>query len=157
MSFSLFLFMQILNLPKFEFNIRTAAQKTEIFDSIRKKYVILNPEEWVRQNFVEYLVQHKNFPKGRIGIEKKLLFNGMTKRTDIVVFDKSAVPQLIVECKAPEIKISQKTFDQIARYNLSLNVEYLIVSNGLNHYCCKFNQHENSYQFIPEIPAYIDL
>lgn len=149
--------MQILNLPKFEFNIRTRAEKTEIFDGIRKRYVVLTPEEWVRQNIVEYLVNSKHFPKGRIGVEKKLIFNGMTKRTDLVVFDKNGLPQLIVECKAPEIKISQKTFDQIARYNLSLKVEYLLVSNGLNHYFCKLNSQDNTYQFIHEIPDYTEL
>ncbi len=142
-----------LNLPDYSFTIR---DNTEIFDSIRKKYVALTPEEWVRQNFVRYLIEEKKFPKSLIAIEKEIVVNRMKKRGDIVVYNRELKPILIVECKAPTVKITQATFDQVARYNLSLNVEYLIITNGINHFCCTINEEKKGYIFVEKIPFYLE-
>ena len=149
--------MEKLNLPSYNFNIKLEEQRKLIFDSIRKKYVVLTPEEWVRQNFISYLVQTKNYPQGLIAVEKKVDVNRMPQRSDIVLFNNKAVPVMIVECKAPSVKISQDTFNQIARYNMKLQVPYLVVTNGLKHYCCEINYETNSFRFIPEIPDYKNL
>lgn len=142
-----------LNLPKYEFRIKNKDNQPYIFDFIRKKYYFLTPEEWVRQHFVRFLVEEKQYPKGRIGVEIVVKLNGMSKRSDIVVYDASANPWLIVECKRPEVPITQDTFDQIARYNLQLNAKYLIVTNGLQHYCCQLDLEQQSYIFLEDIPA----
>ena len=150
--------MRKLNLPEYQFRLRKNKEsKTEIFDKIRKRFYILTPEEWVRQNFINYLIQEKKFPASLMAIEKGLKLNGMTKRTDIVQYNKSGKPILIVECKAPEVKLSQDTFDQAARYNLSLKVDYLIITNGLEHYACKMDYKENRIHFLKEIPTYETL
>lgn len=125
-----------------------------IFDSIRKKFVILQPEEWVRQHCVEFLIQEKNYPKSLINVEKELKLNGLSKRYDIVVFNKDGSIHLMVECKAPSIKISQHTFDQIARYNLQLDATYLMVTNGFEHYYCSMDFENEQYQFMRDIPSY---
>jgi len=143
-----------LNLPIYLFKFREQDQRTQIFDSIRRKYVALTPEEWVRQNFVQYLIKEKGFPPSLIAIEMGLKYNGLVKRGDVVVYNKAGLPLLMVECKAPEIKITQAVFDQIARYNKVLKVKYLVVTNGLNHYCCKMEYSEENYSFIQEIPEY---
>lgn len=114
----------------------------------------MTPEEWVRQNFVQFLLVDKNYPKSLVAIEKQLKINNLIKRTDILIFDKHGLPNIIVECKAPNIKISQDTFDQIARYNLKLNAKYLIVTNGLQHFYCKMDHKNSVYQFLNEIPNY---
>jgi type I site-specific restriction endonuclease len=147
----------LLNLPQYSFRIREKPGKKEIFDSFRRRWVILTPEEWVRQNFVRYLTEEKHFPTNLVAIERSLRMNHRDFRTDAVLFSKSGNPLAVVECKAPEVKISQQVFDQIVRYNLDLRVCYLIVTNGLTHYCCKFNQNELSYTFLPEIPDYKDI
>jgi len=149
--------MEKLNLPSYNFNIKLEGQRKLIFDSIRKKFVVLSPEEWVRQNFISYLVEVKNYPKGLIAVEKKVDVNRMPQRSDIVLYTNKAKPVLIVECKAASVKISQDTFNQIARYNMKLQVPYLVVTNGLNHYCCQINYETNSFKFIPEIPDYKTL
>ena len=146
--------METLNLPSYNFNIKLEGQRKVIFDSIRKKYVVLTPEEWVRQNFISYLVETKNDPKGLIAVEKKVDVNSMPQRSDIVLYNNKAIPVMIVECKASSVKISQDTFNQIARYNMKLRVPYLVVTNGLNHYCCHIDYEKNSFEFIPEIPEY---
>lgn len=146
--------MQELNLPKFEFRIKSNENKTLIFDSLRKKYIVLTPEEWVRQNFIQYLIQVKKYPSTLIAIEKQLIINGLKKRTDIVIFNRDGVADILIECKAPSVILSQKTFDQIARYNLKLNAAYLIVTNGLQHICCILNKKKENYIFLREIPAY---
>lgn len=146
--------MEKLNLPSYNFNIKLEGQRKLIFDSIRKKYVVLTPEEWVRQNFISYLVETKNYPRGLIAVEKKVDVNRMPQRSDIVLYNNRAIPVMIVECKASSVKISQDTFNQIARYNMKLQVQYLVVTNGLNHYCCEINYETNSFNFIQEIPDY---
>lgn len=149
--------MQTLNLPYFEFRIKDENGKKFIFDRWRKKYVSLTPEEWVRQNFIMYLIHEKKFPASLIAIEKSLNIGKRIKRTDIVVYNNLAEPLLIVECKAPEVKINQDVFDQIIRYNMTLNVKYLVVTNGLQHYCSKLDYLLNSCDFLKEIPDYKDL
>ncbi len=149
--------MKNLNLPDFDFRTRKLNGKTEMFDEFRNKFVVLTPEEWVRQNLLKYLHYEKNIPKGLMAVEKGLLVNRLNKRTDIVIYNKKGNAAMIVECKAPEIKISQDTFEQIARYNMTLKVNYLLVSNGINHYCCKINFEKQQYEFIQNIPDFNQL
>ncbi len=149
--------MQLLNLPTYQFRIKRSKDQKEIFDSIRRKFVLLTPEEWVRQNIIRYLVEEKKFPETLIAVEKSLTLNKLKKRTDIVIYASSGKPLLIVECKAPEVKINQKVFEQIARYNLTLQVKYLMVSNGLEHYCSFINFSKGEFTFINEIPEYQEL
>ncbi len=141
-----------LNLPSYPLTLKNQSQRTQIFDRIRKKFVVLNPEEWVRQHFVHYLIEVKKYPESRIAIESSLRYNDLLRRPDIVYYNRELKPQLIVECKAPHVKISQETFDQIARYNIALRVEILIVSNGMQHFCCRMKYETESYDFLPEIP-----
>ena len=146
--------MQPLNLPTYKFRIKSNENKLVIFDIIRKKYVVLTPEEWVRQHIVHYLIEEKKYPISLIAVEKKLTINGLTKRTDILVFNNKGLHEIIVECKAPKVKINQSSFDQIARYNLKLNANYLIVSNGLNHFFCSMDVKNECYVFLENIPIY---
>jgi hypothetical protein len=143
-----------LNLPTYHFRIREQDSKRQIFDSFRKKFVSLTPEEWVRQNFARYLVEEKLYPASLIAIEKGLNVAKRAKRTDIVIYDRMGNPLVIVECKATEIKIIPEVFEQIVRYNITLNAGYLIVTNGLEHFCCKLSYADNSYSFLNEIPDY---
>lgn len=145
-----------LNLPHYEFSV-TQSPPIKIFDFIRKKYVALTPEEWVRQNFLKYLVEVKNYPSSLIFLEQTLNVFKIQKRCDAVVYDKKGTPLMIIEFKAPEVAITQKVFDQIARYNISLNVIYLIVSNGLKHFCCSIDPTSKSYHFLEDIPEYSAL
>jgi len=149
--------MEKLNLPQYDFRIRKKEHKLEIFDTFRKKFVALTPEEWVRQNFLMYLVKEKDYPASLISVEAGLKLYNRIKRTDIVVYNNNAKPVLIVECKAPDVPISQKTFDQIARYNMVLKVNYLIVTNGLNHYCCHLDYENNTIKYLKDIPDYKNL
>jgi type I site-specific restriction-modification system R (restriction) subunit len=150
--------MQDLNLPKFNFQIRkNAGGKLEIFDSIRRKYIVLTPEEWVRQNFVKYLVDYKNFPASLMSVEKALKVNNLTKRTDIVQYNKEGVPIVIVECKAPHIRINEDTFAQTAMYNLKMQVDYLIMTNGLTHYVCKVDYTNHQLEYLKDIPIFTEL
>ncbi len=144
--------MTDLNLPDYPFRIRTSGQIKEIFDSLRKKYVRLTPEEWVRQNFVTYIQEELNYPAGLIAVEKSLKVNDLARRTDIVVHQKSGEPWMIVECKAPGINIDENTFYQAANYNLTLKVKYLVVTNGIKHFCCKFENEK--FIFINGFPVY---
>lgn len=146
--------MTILNLPPYKFKIKNSENKRLIFDNLRKKYIVLTPEEWVRQHYVSYLINEKKYPESIIAIEKQLTINGLKKRTDILIFNKNGLPDIIVECKAPSIKITQSTFDQIARYNLKLNAKYLIVTNGLTHFYCQIDQEKEIYTFLKDIPSY---
>lgn len=145
--------MLSLNLPPYEFKIVNGPPE-KIFDFIRKKYVALTPEEWVRQNFLKYLVSEKKYPQSLILIEKVLQVHRMKKRCDAVVYNNSGSPLMIIEFKKPEVSISQAVFDQIARYNIPLKVKYLVVSNGLQHYCCTIDFEKNKFDFIPDIPGY---
>ncbi|APG64308.1 restriction endonuclease subunit R [Tenacibaculum todarodis] len=146
--------MQKLNLPTYPFKLKSNENKTLIFDKLRKKNVVLTPEEWVRQHFVMYLIEEKKYPVSLIAIEKQLTINNRKKRTDILIFNAEGKPDIIVECKAPKIKITQDTFDQIARYNLKLNANYLIVTNGLEHFYCKMDFENETYIFLKEVPNY---
>ncbi|TGV04033.1 type I restriction enzyme HsdR N-terminal domain-containing protein [Flavivirga rizhaonensis] len=146
--------MQALNFPKFSFRFKNNENKVSIFDSIRKKFVILQPEEWVRQHCVQYLINNKGYPKSLINVEKELIINSLKKRYDIVVYNSNGSIHLIVECKAPKIVINQDTFDQIARYNLKLNATYLMVTNGLNHYYCQMDFKNERYNFLKDIPGF---
>lgn len=144
--------MQELNLPNYQFRIKSSENKLFIFDFIRKKEVILTPEEWVRQHFMRYLVTEKKYPASLIAVEKKLNLHQTTKRTDIVVYNRNLKPEIIVECKAPNVPISQEVFDQIARYNLKLEARFLIVTNGLQHFYCQIDTENESYLFLEDIP-----
>jgi hypothetical protein len=146
--------MQPLNLPTYKFRIKSNENKLFIFDILRKKYVSLTPEEWVRQHIIHFLIEEKNYPISLMAVEKKLTINTLTKRTDILVFNTNGSPHIIVECKAPTAKITQDAFDQIARYNLKLEANYLIVSNGLEHFNCKMDLENEQYIFLPDIPKY---
>jgi hypothetical protein len=149
--------MLALNLPSFAVKIQQRNGKNLIFDPLRKKYVALTPEEWVRQHFTHFLTDHKGYPKGLLANEIQLDLNGTKKRCDTVLFNKDLSARMIVEYKAPHIAITQAVFDQITRYNMVLKVDYLIVSNGINHYCCKIDYQSMSYSFLPDIPSYTDL
>jgi len=149
--------MQKLNLPEYSFKLKQQNGKIDVFDRIRKKYVALTPEEWVRQNFICYLIQEKNVPESLIAVEKEIKCNNMCRRTDIVVYSKLAKPVIIVECKAPDVEIKNDTFEQIVRYNMVLQVNYLVVTNGLQHYCCFIDYLDNSYHFLEYIPNYTKL
>jgi len=143
-----------LNLPHYNLNYKETKKGISVFDIIRKKYILMTPEEHVRQQFIHYLIDEKKYPKGLLGVEQQLKIYKLTKRTDIILYDKQGNINVIVECKAPKIKISQDTFDQIARYNMNFKANILIVTNGLNHYCCKANYENDTYTFLKEIPDY---
>lgn len=142
-----------LNFPEnYQFRLKQSDQIPYIFCSIRKKWLLLTPEEWVRQHVVEFLIRQKNYPKSAINTEVIVNINGMKKRADVIVFRKE-MPFIIVECKAPAVSITQETFDQIARYNLELGAEYLMVTNGLNHYYCQMDLENKRYVFLPDLPS----
>ncbi|MGB2136980.1 MAG: type I restriction enzyme HsdR N-terminal domain-containing protein, partial [Flavobacteriaceae bacterium] len=143
-----------LNFPEFDFYFKSKENKTYIFDPIRKKWLVLNPEEWVRQHCIQFLLKTKNVPLGFIQVEKKLNVNNTEKRYDLVVFKPDHSIDLLVECKSPKVKITQKTFDQIARYNLVLKSDYLMLTNGLNHFFCKMDFEKRKYLFLPDLPNY---
>jgi len=146
-----------LNLPSYSFKTRQDADKTYIFDEIRKKFLLLTPEEWVRQNFIRYLTGEKGFPASLMIIERGLKVNRNPFRADLLVCDRMGAPLLVVEFKAPAVKITQAAFDQIARYNMRFRVPYLIVSNGLSHFCCKIDLMSESYIFLKEIPYFKEI
>jgi hypothetical protein len=147
--------LQKLNFPTFTFRFKNSENKVAIFDEIRKKFIQLSPEEWVRQHVVSFLIQEQNYPKSYINVEKIIKINDLDKRYDIVVYQPNGNLFLLVECKAPEVKISQQTFDQIARYNLVLKAQYLMVTNGLNHYFCQMDFENEKYIFLKELPEFI--
>ncbi len=147
-----------LNLPEFEYKVKKREDGSwTIWDRLRERWVALTPEEWVRQHFVEWLITEKGFPAALMGNEMSLTQNGISRRCDTVVGDRTGQPLVIVEYKAPSVSITQKVFDQIVRYNMVLKARYLIVSNGLEHYCCYIDYEKNSYQFLEEIPCYESL
>ena len=143
-----------LNLPKYDFKLKQIEGSKFIFDEVRKKYIKLTPEEWVRQNLVHFLNKHKKYPLSLMAIEYALKYNGMKKRADIVCFKRDGMPLVIIECKASSVKINQKVFEQIARYNFDMQVPLLMVSNGLEHYCCRMNYENRSFDFLKEIPEF---
>ena len=149
--------MQKLNLPEYSFRIKTTDCKDYIFDNLRKKFVRLTPEEWVRQNFVQFLITEKRYSVSLIKVEAGVNVNNNPQRADMVVFDRTGSPVLVAEFKAPEVKINQQTFDHIVRYNMKLRVKFLIVSNGLEHFCCLIDYAGNTYSYLPEIPAFTEI
>ncbi len=143
-----------LNFPAYHFRFKNSENKIHIFDIIRKKFVVSQPEEWVRQHWVHHLIEEKKYSKSLINVEKQLVINSLKKRYDIVVFNSDGSIRILIECKSPKIKIDQTTFDQIARYNMSLKAEYLIVSNGLEHFYCKMDLEQEKYTFLKDIPDF---
>ncbi len=150
--------MQRLNLPEYQHNIKKRKDDAlVILDPLRRRWVSLTPEEWVRQNFVRFLIEDREFPAALMNNEISLTQNGIKRRCDTLVADREGAPLVIVEYKAPTVEITQKTFDQIVRYNMVLRAKYLIVSNGMSHYCCQIDYSSNSYSFLEDIPFYGEL
>ena len=146
--------MQELNLPKIDIKSKLVNESIQIFDIVRKNFFVLTPEEWVRQHVIHYLIFNKKYPKGLMQIEKLIKYNNLKTRADIVAFNKNTDPVLLVECKAPSIKIDKNAFDQIAKYNFTLKAKYLFVTNGLKHYCCEMNYITGKKKFLKEVPDY---
>ncbi len=149
--------MFALNLPYANTKIVVRNEKQMVFDFLRKRFVALTPEEWVRQQFTHFLVEHKGYPAMFIGNEITLSVGRLSRRCDSVVFNKSAEPVMIIEYKAPTVKITQTVFEQICSYNIALHAPYLTVSNGLQSYCCRIDKEANTYEFLKDIPAYGEL
>ena len=146
-----------LNLPSYQIKISGSAEKPTIWDILRRRFVALTPEEWVRQHFVHYLIEHLGYPTALMANETRLSIGGKQLRADTVVYDHSRHPRVIIEYKAPTVRLSQKVFDQISTYNMLMHVDYLMVSNGLQHYCCKMDYENQKYLFIENIPCYNNL
>ena len=149
--------MKQLNLPQYSFKITGKEGSELIFDPVRRKYVKLTPEEWVRQNFVQYLVNEGKYPVGLLGVEVLFRFNKLKRRVDILVHNRSGEPAMIVECKSPDVKINDKVFDQIVCYNMGFKVPYIVVTNGIDHFACKIDHIEMKYEFLLVIPLYLDI
>ena len=143
-----------LNLPNVVLKTKLVEATTQVFDVVRKKYFKLTAEEWVRQHFINYLNKDKNYPFGLMGVEQMIKYNNLKTRADIVLYNVEGVPSMIVECKAPNMNITQDTFDQIARYNFKLRVKYLVVTNGLQHFCCEMDYEKNQILFLKGIPNF---
>ena len=143
-----------LNLPDTVLKTKLVEGITQVFDVVRKKYFKLTPEEWVRQNFIHYLNIEKNYPMGLMGVEKMIKYNNLQTRADIILYNKEGNPTMIIECKAPNIKITQDSFNQIAKYNFKLKVKFLVVTNGMQHFCCKMDYEKNINCFLEEVPAF---
>ena len=146
--------MQALNLPPYDVKLRGTREKPEIFDFLRRRFVALTPEEWVRQHFTHFLVEHKGYPQALLGNEIELKIGQKRLRCDSLLYNKEMSPRMIIEYKAPSVAVTQKVFNQISTYNLLLHVDYLIVSNGLQHYCCRMDYEHERYEFMQEIPDY---
>lgn len=146
-----------INLPPYEIKLREQGDKREIFDFLRRRFVALTPEEWVRQHFVHFLVEHKGYPKGLLANELELRVGEKRLRCDTVLYNNVLQPRMIIEYKSPTVAISQRVFDQISVYNMLLHVDYLVVSNGVHHYCCRMDYGSRSYEFLEDIPAYSSL
>ncbi len=146
--------MQQLNFPSYTFRFKNSENKLSIFDDIRKKFIVLTPEEWVRQHCINFLLIEKEYPRSLINVEKELSVNGRKKRYDIVVYKPDGSIRVLIECKAPKVPIIQKVFDQIAQYNLTLKADLLMVTNGLNHYYCKMDYQNKRYNFLKDIPKH---
>ena len=149
--------MERLNLPTYSFKIKSEGNIRYIFDKFRKKYIKLTPEEWVRQNFLYFLEKERGYPASKIVIEKSMQLHGLDKRADIMVCDAYGMPLVLVECKAPDIPITNNTFQQISAYNMKFKVKYLLVTNGMQHYCCRLNFETGEIIFLSDIPAYQDI
>ena len=149
--------MYELNLPKHGIKIANENGHQTIFDVLRRKYVALTPEEWVRQHFVHYLIEHKGYPQALMANEIQLAIGNKKLRCDSVLYDRSLKPRMIIEYKAPTVNITQKVFDQITIYNMLLHVDYLVVSNGIKHYCCRMDYENQKYLFLDDIPNYQEI
>lgn len=149
--------MYHINLPSFDARIRQRDDRHEIFDFLRRRYVALTPEEWVRQHFVHYLVEQKGYPRGLMANELELRIGSKRLRCDSVLYNNVLQPLMIMEYKAPGVSISQRVFDQICTYNMLLHVDYLVVSNGMQHYCCRMDYDKGAYKFLHDIPQYSEL
>lgn len=146
-----------LNLPPAELRLEQTESGVTVFDPLRRRHVRLTPEEWVRQHFTAYLIHEKGYPAGLLGNEVSLTINGMTRRCDSVLYGLDRQPRMIIEYKAPTVALTQKVFDQVWRYNTVMRVEWLIVSNGLQHIVCHLNKEKGTYAFLEEVPAYESL
>ena len=146
--------MYELNLPPYEIRVSERGGRRQIFDVLRRKYVALTPEEWVRQHFVHFLMAQKGYPQALLANEVELRLGDKSMRCDSLLYTPTMQPRMIIEYKAPTITLQQKTFDQIAVYNLLLKVDYLVISNGLQHFCCRMDYEHNSYEFLSDIPEY---
>jgi hypothetical protein len=149
--------MDKLSLPIFDINIKESGGKTVIFDIIRKKYIVLTPEEWVRQHFVHYLIDHLGYSKALIAVEQGMKYNTLLKRTDIIVFDRTGMPLVLVECKEPAHRLNQKVMEQAMMYNKTLKAPYIIVSNGIDHSCMQVNLESKKIDFLNTIPRFQDI
>jgi hypothetical protein len=149
--------MQRLNLPTYSFNIKSENGRDLIFDSFRNRWITLTPEEWVRQNFAQFLVSELEYPQSLLLLEQKITLNNLTRRCDIVVYNRSGAPVMLAECKSPDIGLTQRVFDQIARYNLVLGVKFLAVTNGLDHFCVQDDPDTGKYLFVKEIPHFLEI
>ncbi|WP_419034418.1 type I restriction enzyme HsdR N-terminal domain-containing protein [Dysgonomonas gadei] len=146
-----------LNLPPFNINVKKTDGRLSVFDRLRRKFVTLTPEEWVRQHFINYLITEKGYPQALIANEIQINLNNQKRRCDSIVYDKTISPLVIVEYKSPDVEITQAVFDQIVRYNIVLKVKYLIVSNGLSHYCCRMDYSTQTFDYLADIPTYTEL
>ena len=146
--------MHALNFPRYSFRFKNSENKIAVFDVLRKKFVILTPEEWVRQHVVNFLLTEKKMPQSLLNVEKQLKVNSVLKRYDLLVYNPDGSIHLVVECKAASVPITQETFDQIARYNLALNAKYLMVTNGLQHFYCQLDYEQEKYHFLPDLPEW---
>ena len=143
-----------LNFPTYKFNLKNRENKSYVWDPVRKKWVVLQPEEWVRQHCIAFLVEDKKYPLELINVEKKIQLNGRSKRYDIIVFQPTGKPHILIECKSPTVSITQKSFDQIAKYNMALNSKYLMITNGIDHYFCQIDAAKAKYQFLKSLPIF---
>lgn len=146
--------MLALNLPKTELKVISKDGKQQVFDVLRRRFVVLTPEEWVRQQFVHFLIRHKGYPAECIGNEVSITLGATKKRCDTVIYGSHAEPLMVIEYKSPSVEITQKVFEQICRYNIKMKVEWLVVSNGLQHYCTRIDYENSTYQFVEDIPAF---
>jgi hypothetical protein len=146
--------MQKLNLPAYQFNIKIVDSKKYIFDFVRKKFVLLTPEEWVRQNFIMYLIHSKKYPGSLMSVERQIKLYGKLFRFDLLIYNKKGDPFMIAEFKSPAVPVTQETFDQVVRYNMALKVDFVLVSNGMQHFICQIDYKTNSYKFLREVPFY---
>lgn len=149
--------MKELSLPSYSFKITGEPGREMIFDQLRRKYVRLTPEEWVRQNFIQYLIQEGNYPPGLIGVEMAITVNRMKRRVDIMVHNRQGRPVMVVECKSPDIALDEKVSDQVVAYNSNLNVQYIVITNGIVHYACRIGSEPNDHQYLMVIPQYDEL
>lgn len=143
-----------INLPPYDIKLREQGGQRQIFDFLRRRYVALTPEEWVRQHFVHFLIEHKGYPKGLLANEVELRIGEKKLRCDSLLYNKALQPQMIIEYKAPHIELTQRVFNQITAYNFLLHVDYLVVSNGLQHVCCRMDYENREYSFLRNIPDY---